>query len=68
MTPNGTVFFASFRLAGGRVDLFLARSSDPEASFSPGQRITSVAFDPALGVRDERSRGPLPTWIGDYQG
>jgi hypothetical protein len=65
---GGVLFVSYFRLAGGRVDVVLARSADHGANFAPGRRIADAAFDPALGVSDEKRGGPLPAWIGDYQG
>lgn len=61
---NG-VCLTYFALARGRVDLFLARSSAHGARFGVSRRITTISFDPTLGLRGGKGG---PWWIGDYQG
>jgi hypothetical protein len=55
-----------FALSGKGVTVMLARSTTAEISFDPPQRISSRAFDPARGVRENGKAGSW--WIGDYQG
>ena len=63
VTSHGTVYISYFALAHGRVDVYLAASTTHGAGFGPGERITTVSFDPLLS--GQQREGP---WIGDYQG
>ncbi len=60
VTPTGTVYVSYLALARGRVTVFLARSTTGGVSVEPSRRISTVAFDPSIGMGDP--------WIGDYQG
>jgi hypothetical protein len=64
VSASGNVYVSYFRLARGRVDLFLAHSRSQGASFSPPMRISGVSFDPNLSS-EHRENG---VWIGDYEG
>jgi hypothetical protein len=48
VTARGTVYVSYFRLAKGRIDVYLARSIRHGTHFEKAVRITNVTFNPAL--------------------
>jgi hypothetical protein len=63
---TGGVDVSFLGLAGGRTDVWLARSVNPGRSFRSDHRLTAPSFNPALGLHQGGAGSSW--WIGDYQG
>ncbi|MDB5056914.1 MAG: hypothetical protein JWO59_386 [Chloroflexi bacterium] len=65
VSVSGTVAVSYDTMEHGHVDVALVQSTRHGASFGPSTRVTSVSFDPALGLPGGKEG---LWWIGDYQG
>jgi hypothetical protein len=62
---SSAVEITYYALARGRVAVYLSRYVGRSPRAGTSRRVSSVDFDPALGVQGGKGG---PWWIGDYQG